>query len=123
MPTIDRRIKGCRNVHCRYNKERKHLPLDYNYCPICGEKVGLVCRKCFAEIEDLGKTHFLCDACEAEKAERAEEQKEKLVKAGKKLAAPAADAALDVMKIAAVKNAKKAVPAAGKAVKKVIKWP
>lgn len=134
MPTIDRRIKGCRNVHCRYNKERKHLPLDYNYCPICGEKVGLVCRKCFAEIEDLGKTHFLCDACEAEKAERAKEQKEKLVKAGEKLAAPAADAALDVMKIAAVKNAKKAVPAAGKvvkkavpvagkAVKKVIKWP
>lgn len=134
MPTMERRIKGCRNVHCRYNKERKHLPLDYNYCPICGEKVGLVCRKCFTEIEDLGKTHFLCDACEAEKAERAEEQKEKLVKAGKKLAAPAADAALDVMKIAAVKNAKKAVPAAGKvvkkavpvagkAVKKVIKWP
>ena len=35
MPTMDRRIKGCRNVHCRYNKERKHLPLDYNYCPIC----------------------------------------------------------------------------------------
>lgn len=134
MPTMERRIKGCRNVHCRYNKERKHLPLDYNYCPICGEKVGLVCRKCFAEIEDLGKTHFLCDACEAEKVERAKEQKEKLVKAGEKLAAPAADAALDVMKIAAVKNAKKAVPAAGKvvkkavpvagkAVKKVIKWP
>lgn len=58
MPTMDRRIKGCRNAHCRYNKERKHLPLDYNYCPICGEQVGLVCRKCFAEIEDLGKTHF-----------------------------------------------------------------
>lgn len=68
MPTMDRRIKGCRNVHCRYNKERKHLPLDYNYCPICGEKVGLVCRECFAEIEDLGKTHFRCDACEAKKA-------------------------------------------------------
>lgn len=68
MPTMDRRIKGCRNVHCRYNKERKHLPLDYNYCPICGEKVGLVCRECFAEIEDLGKTHFRCDTCEAKKA-------------------------------------------------------
>lgn len=76
MPTMDRRIKGCRNVHCRYNKERKHLPLDYNYCPICGEKVGLVCRECFAEIEDLGKTHFRCDACEAKKAKRAEEQRE-----------------------------------------------
>ncbi|MCI7123306.1 hypothetical protein [Mogibacterium sp.] len=58
MPTMDRRIKGCRNVHCRYNKERKHLPLDYNYCPICGEKVGLVCRECFAEIEDLGRRIF-----------------------------------------------------------------
>lgn len=76
MPTMDRRIKGCRNVHCRYNKERKHLPLDYNYCPICGEKVGLVCRECFAEIEDLGKTHFRCDACEAKKAKRAEAQRE-----------------------------------------------
>ena len=105
MPTMDRRIKGCRNVHCRYNKERKHLPLDYNYCPICGEKVGLVCRECFAEIEDLGKTHFRCDACEAKKAERAEEQREKLVKK----VAPAAGQAV-----------KKVVPVAGKAVKKAI---
>lgn len=120
MPTMDRRIKGCRNVHCRYNKERKHLPLDYNYCPICGEKVGLVCRECFAEIEDLGKTHFRCDACEAKKAKRAEEQREKLVKAGKKLAAPATDAAMDVMKSAAVKQVKKVAPAAGQAMKKVV---
>ena len=117
MPTMDRRIKGCRNVHCRYNKERKHLPLDYNYCPICGEKVGLVCRECFAEIEDLGKTHFRCDACEAKKAERAEERKEKLVKAGKKIAEPAADVAVDAVKKVAVM---KAVPAAGKVVKKVV---
>lgn len=117
MPTMDRRIKGCRNVHCRYNKERKHLPLDYNYCPICGEKVGLVCRECFAEIEDLGKTHFRCDACEAAKEERAEERKEKLVKAGKKIAEPAADVAVDAVKKVAVM---KAVPAAGKVVKKVV---
>lgn len=117
MPTMDRRIKGCRNVHCRYNKERKHLPLDYNYCPICGEKVGLVCRECFAEIEDLGKTHFRCDACEAAKEERAEERKEKLVKAGKKTAEPAADVAVDAVKKVAVM---KAVPAAGKVVKKVV---
>lgn len=115
MPTMDRRIKGCRNVHCRYNKERKHLPLDYNYCPICGEKVGLVCRECFAEIEDLGKTHFRCDACEAKKAERAEEQKEKLVKA--KVAEPVLNEAMDAVKKVAVK---KGVPAAGKVVKKVV---
>lgn len=120
MPTMDRRIKGCRNVHCRYNKERKHLPLDYNYCPICGEKVGLVCRECFAEIEDLGKTHFRCDACEEKKAKRAEEQREKLVKAGKKLAAPATDAAVGVIQQVAVKQVKKVVPVAGKAVKKAI---
>lgn len=117
MPTMERRIKGCRNVHCRYNKERKHLPLDYNYCPICGEKVGLVCRKCFAEIEDLGKTHFRCDACEAKKAKRAEEQREKLVKAGQqvkaKVAEPVLDEAMDAVKKAIVK---KAVPVAGKAV-------
>lgn len=122
MPTMDRRIKGCRNAHCRYNKERKHLPLDYNYCPICGEKVGLVCRECFAEIEDLGKTHFRCDACEAEKAEQAKAQKEKLVKAGQqvkaKVAEPVLDEAMDAVKKAIVK---KAVPVAGKAVKKVIK--
>lgn len=131
MPMMNRRIKGCRNVHCRYNKEKKHLPLDYNYCPICGEKVGLVCRECFAEIEDLGKTHFLCDACEAAKAEQAEARKEKLVKAGKKIAEPVADAAMNAMKKAAVQKAvpaagnaaKKVVPVAGKAVKKVIKWP
>lgn len=120
MPTMDRRIKGCRNVHCRYNKERKHLPLDYNYCPICGEKVGLVCRECFAEIEDLGKTHFRCDACEAKKAERAEEQREKLVKAGKKLAAPATDAAVGVIQQVAVKQVKKVAPAAGQAMKKAM---
>lgn len=85
-------------------------------------------RKCFAEIEDLGKTHFLCDACEAEKAKRAEEQKEKLVKTGKKLAAPAADVAVGVIQQVAVKKVapaagqamKKAVPVAGKAVKKAI---
>lgn len=121
MPTMDRRIKGCRNVHCRYNKERKHLPLDYNYCPICGEKVGLVCRECFAEIEDLGKTHFRCDACEEKKAKRAEEQREKLVKAGQqvkaKVAEPVFDEAMDAVKKVAVM---KAVPAAGKVVKKVV---
>lgn len=121
MPTMDRRIKGCRNVHCRYNKERKHLPLDYNYCPICGEKVGLVCRECFAEIEDLGKTHFRCDACEAKKAKRAEEQREKLVKVGQqvkaKVAEPVFDEAMDAVKKVAVM---KAVPAAGKVVKKVV---
>ena len=121
MPTMDRRIKGCRNVHCRYNKERKHLPLDYNYCPICGEKVGLVCRECFAEIEDLGKTHFRCDACEEKKAKRAEEQREKLVKAGQqvkaKVAEPVLNEAMDAMKKVAVK---KGVPAAGKVVKKVV---
>lgn len=98
------------------------MPLDYNCCPICGEKVGLVCRKCFAEIEDLGKTHFLCDACEAEKAEQAKAQKDKLVKAGQqvkaKVAEPVLDEAMDAVKKAIVK---KAVPVAGKAVKKVIK--
>lgn len=121
MPTMDRRIKGCRNVHCRYNKERKHLPLDYNYCPICGEKVGLVCRECFAEIEDLGKTHFRCDACEEKKAKRAEEQKDKLEKAGQrvkaKVAEPVFDEAMDEVKKVLVK---KAIPVAGKAVKKAI---
>lgn len=121
MPTMDRRIKGCRNVHCRYNKERKHLPLDYNYCPICGEKVGLVCRECFAEIEDLGKMHFRCDVCEAAKEERAEERKEKLVKAGQqvkaKVAEPVFDEAMDAVKKVAVM---KAVPAARKVVKKAI---
>lgn len=121
MPTMDRRIKGCRNVHCRYNKERKHLPLDYNYCPICGEKVGLVCRECFAEIEDLGKTHFRCDACEEKKAKRAEARKDKLEKAGQqvktKVAEPVFDEAMDAVKKVAVM---KAVPAAGKVVKKVV---
>ena len=121
MPTMDRRIKGCRNVHCRYNKERKHLPLDYNYCPICGEKVGLVCRECFAEIEDLGKTHFRCDACEAKKAERLRARKDKLEKAGQrvkaKVAEPVFDEAMDEVKKVLVK---KAIPVAGKAVKKAI---
>lgn len=121
MPTMDRRIKGCRNMHCRYNKERKHLPLDYNYCPICGEKVGLVCRECFAEIEDLGKTHFRCDACEEKKAERAEARKDKLEKAGQrvkaKVAEPVFDEAMDEVKKVLVK---KAIPVAGKAVKKAI---
>lgn len=120
MPTMDRRIKGCRNVHCRYNKERKHLPLDYNYCPICGEKVGLVCRECFAEIEDLGKTHFRCDACEEKKAERLRARKDKLEKAGKKLATPAADAAVGVIQQVAVKQVKKVAPVAGQAMKKVV---
>ena len=96
------------------------MPLDYNYCPICGEKVGLVCRECFAEIEDLGKTHFRCDACEAKKAERAEAQREKLLKAGKKLAAPATDAAVGVIQQVAVKQVKKVAPAAGQAMKKVV---
>lgn len=120
MPTMDRRIKGCRNVHCRYNKERKHLPLDCNYCPICGEKVGLVCRECFAEIEDLGKTHFRCDACEEKKAERLRARKDKLEKAGKKLATPAADAAVGIIQQVAVKQVKKVAPAAGQAVKKAM---
>ena len=108
-------------MYCRYNKERKHLPLDYNYCPICGEKVGLVCRECFAEIEDLGKTHFRCDACEEKKAKRAEEQREKLVKAGQqvkaKVAEPVLNEAMDAVKKVAVK---KGVPAAGKVVKMVV---
>lgn len=108
-------------MHCRYNKERKHLPLDYNYCPICGEKVGLVCRVCFAEIEDLGKTHFRCDACEAEKAERLRARKDKLEKAGQqvkaKVAEPVFDEAMDEVKKVLVK---KAIPVAGKAVKKAI---
>ena len=115
MPTMDRRIKGCRNVHCGYNKERKHLPLDYNYCPICGEKVGLVCRECFAEIEDLGKTHFRCDACEEKKAKRAEARKDKLEKAGQQV-----NAAVGIIQQVAVKQVKKVVPVAGKAVKKAI---
>lgn len=77
-------------------------------------------RKCFAEIEDLGKTHFLCDACEAEKAKWAEEQKDKLVETGKKLAAPAADVAVGVIQQVAVKQVKKVAPAAGIAVKKAV---
>ena len=88
--------------------------------PDLWEKVGLVCRECFAEIEDLGKTHFRCDACEAKKAKRAEEQREKLVKAGKKLAAPATDAAVGVIQQVAVKQVKKVAPAAGQAMKKVV---
>lgn len=96
------------------------MPLDYNYCPICGEKVGLVCRECFAEIEDLGKTHFRCDACEAKKAERLRARKDKLEKAGKKLATPAADAAVGIIQQVAVKQVKKVAPAAGQAVKKAM---
>ena len=97
------------------------MPLDYNYCPICGEKVGLVCRECFAEIEDLGKTHFRCDACEEKKAERLRARKDKLEKAGQqvkaKVAEPVLEEAMDAVKKVAVK---KAVPAAGQAVKKVV---
>lgn len=58
MPTMDRRIKGCRNVHCRYNKERKHLPLDYNYCPICGEKVGLCAGSVSRRLRIWGRRIF-----------------------------------------------------------------
>ena len=97
------------------------MPLDYNYCPICGEKVGLVCRECFAEIEDLGKTHFRCDACEAAKEERLRARKDKLEKAGQqvkaKVAEPVFDEAMDEVKKVLVK---KAIPVAGKAVKKAI---
>ena len=78
-------------------------------------------RKNFAEIEDLGKTHFRCDACEAKKAERLRARKDKLEKAGQqvkaKVAEPVFDEAMDEVKKVLVK---KAIPVAGKAVKKAI---
>ena len=79
----DNRKKGCPNLTCQFNKEKKKQKADMCFCPKCGTPLVYVCAKCFNEIEDLGPEHRICAHCEAVGDDHMERIKDGLKTAGR----------------------------------------
>lgn len=45
--------KGCVNRECKSFKRKDHYKDEYNYCPICGDKLEYVCADCWKVLCEL----------------------------------------------------------------------
>lgn len=105
--------KGCVNRECKSFKRKDHYKDEYNYCPICGEKLEYVCADCWKVLEH--STEKYCASCSAKREQKKENIKEN-VKDWGTLAVGAASTVGGL----AVKHKDK-FAAAGKAAMKIIK--
>ena len=62
--------KGCQNEDCKAYKKKDYFKSDTKNCPICGEELVYVCRKCYKPLDDDSET--LCRMCYAKREQKKE---------------------------------------------------
>ena len=60
--------KSCVNRECKSFKRKDHYKDEYNYCPICGEKLEYVCADCWKVLDH--NTEKYCASCEAKRDQK-----------------------------------------------------
>ena len=55
--------KACVNRECKSFKRKEHYKDEYNYCPICGDKLEYVCADCWKVLDH--NTEKYCASCKA----------------------------------------------------------
>lgn len=68
--------KGCVNRECKSFKRKDHYKDEYNYCPICGEKLEYVCADCWKVMEH--STERYCASCAAKREQKREQTIQKV---------------------------------------------
>lgn len=100
--------KGCVNRECKSFKKKTKYKDNYEFCPICGEKLEYVCADCWKVLEHNDK--HLCEACKVKREQAHEKRIDQVKKAGAPVVAVAAAAWKNKNKIIEVgKQAVKAV--------------
>lgn len=110
-----KKTKGCMNEHCELHIRKKRQKFALETCPLCGEELVEVCRKCFRPIGDEAFTTGLCLDCLEESAARREKRREMLLRSAEK----AEDAMMDLAIPVAIGAAEVIVTKGGKGVAKV----
>ena len=65
--------KGCVNEKCIAHKEKITYKESDDYCSKCGEKLFLVCKKCYKVLENSSEKY--CVRCLADKEDREDKAK------------------------------------------------
>lgn len=71
--------KGCVNRECKSFKHKKHYRDEFEYCPICGEKLEYVCADCWKVMEH--STERYCASCKA----KHEQNRDRKIQQGKEM--------------------------------------
>lgn len=76
-----KKLKGCFNKDCKAYFRKDKFQDDYEYCPMCAQKLSYVCtnKKCYNLLEN--PLAELCEDCIREKEEKKEQRKETMEKA------------------------------------------
>lgn len=95
-----KKLKGCFNKDCKAYFRKDKFQDDYEYCPMCAQKLSYVCtnKKCYNLLENplVG----LCEDCIKEKEKQKEQRKETMEKAvdiGNKAVEKVADYAPEII--------------------------
>lgn len=103
--------KGCVNRECKSYKTRTHYKDDFEYCPICGEKLEYVCENCWKVLDS--NTDKYCERCKMEREQKRELRKQNAKKCGSVIIGTAV-----AFSSAAIKHKDKITKVAMKIVKK-----
>ncbi|MGO5359505.1 hypothetical protein ACTQYZ_09535 [Anaerofustis sp. LCP19S3_F7] len=105
-----KKLKGCFNKECKAFFRKDKFKEDYEYCPMCGQKLSYVCteKQCYNLLEN--PLAGICEDCIKKKEEQKEKRKEtaqNVVDMGSKAVEKVAENAPQI--VAAVGIGKKAI--------------
>lgn len=62
--------RGCQNINCKAHKKKMRFKAYMEKCPLCGEELVHVCKKCYKPLDDDSKE--LCPLCYSKAMQRKE---------------------------------------------------
>lgn len=68
--------KGCVNRECKSFKHKTHYKDEFEYCPICGEKLEYVCADCWKVMDH--NTEKYCTSCSVKREQKREQTIQKV---------------------------------------------
>ena len=68
--------KGCVNRNCKAYTKKIIYKDEFDYCPLCSEKLEYVCADCWKVLEH--DTYRYCEACKVKREQKREKTIEKV---------------------------------------------